>query len=113
MQLTPLNTKTNLQVAVLSCVDTKMVIFLSKTAPDIAVHTDTCPSVSLTGKADCVNPICTTTRSEIHIITPEQYDVEYLAQYLFTPGPSPFTCSSDLYLSIGGPAIFTHASAKI
>ena len=60
-----LNTKqTNLQVAVLSCVDSKTVMFLSKTAPDTAVHTDTDPSASLTGKADCVNPTCTTTKSK-------------------------------------------------
>jgi len=55
-------------MAVLSCVDNKIVMFLSKTASNIAIHTDTDPSASLTGKADCVNPTCTTTKSKIHTL---------------------------------------------
>ena len=61
-------------MAVLSCADSKMVTFLSKTAPDIALHTDTDPSASLTGKPGCVNPTCTTTKSKIRIFKPEQYN---------------------------------------
>lgn len=49
---------------------------LSKSAPDIAVHTETDPSASLAGKADWVNPTCTATKSKIHIITPQRYKVE-------------------------------------
>jgi len=64
-----LNTKKNLQTAVLSCVDSMTVMFLPKTAPDIAIHTETDPSASLTGKADCMNLTCTTTKSKLQVIT--------------------------------------------
>ena len=56
---------TNLQMAVRSCVDSVTVMFLSKTAPDTAIHTETDPSASLNGKVDCMNPICTTTKDKI------------------------------------------------
>jgi len=88
-------------MAVLSSVDSKMVTFLSKTAPDIALHTGTDPSASLTGKADCVNPTCTTTKSKIYILKPEQYNE-------ISNENGDILCSN-LYLVNGSVAIFTHS----
>ena len=44
-----LNRKTNSQMAVLSCVDSKTVMFL-ETVPDMLIHTETKPSASLAMK---------------------------------------------------------------
>ena len=49
-------------MAVMSCVDSKAVTILAKTAPDMLMHTETDPSASATVKADCANSTCTTAR---------------------------------------------------
>jgi len=57
-------TKGDSQMAVLSWLDNKTVTVLAKTAPDMLTHTETDPSASLTGKADCANSTCTTARDQ-------------------------------------------------
>ena len=59
------NTKTNSQVAVLFSVDSKTVMFLSKTVPDMLTHTETKPSASLATKGSA-NPTNSPVREEIH-----------------------------------------------
>ena len=59
-----LGTKTHSQMAVLSSVDSKIVIFLSKTVPDMLTHTETKPPASLALKGSS-NPTNDPVRDEV------------------------------------------------
>ena len=57
-----MDTNTNSQKAVLSWVDSEMVTFLAKTAPNMLTHTETDPSTSLAVKEGSENPTFTSAR---------------------------------------------------
>lgn len=52
--------KNHSQDAVSFVVDAKTMTVLSKIAPDMSMHTKTCPSDSITVYVACTNPTCTT-----------------------------------------------------
>ena len=54
-----MNKKGNLQIAVLSCVDSKTVTLLVKLAPDMLMHTETDPTTSNAVKEGAENPTLT------------------------------------------------------
>ena len=61
------NTNRNSQTAVLFSVDKKIVMFLSKTAPDTLTHTETKPTASFTIKGS-TNPTNGPARDTCHCI---------------------------------------------